>query len=166
MSRLYLSFRQSDVEIAREIAHRWRIKNGPYSVVTQPLKNKPDELSLAQHIETMMLHVGQIWLVVGPQWAGIDEFGRYRLSTADVPIHDEVMQALGSGRPVTIILVNGAEQLPSPDRVPEDMHGIYDVETFVLREPQDMDALLARPNILDWIKYILNMGQLVPSNRR
>lgn len=166
MSRLYLSFREKDAPIARELAHRWRIKNGPHSVVTEPLKNKPDELALGTHIETMMLHVRHIWIVIGPQWAGIDEFGRYRLSTADVPIHEEIAQALSSKRDVTLILVNGVESLPPPDEIPEDFHGIYSVDTYIIRQPQDVDQLIARPNIVDWFKFILNSGLTLSNNRR
>ena len=109
MNRLYLCYRNQDSAVADVIAGRWRIKHGRHSVVIDPLRDKPDNISLLMHIETKMLHADAIWILIGQQWSGIDEYGRYRLSTADIPIHSEVQQALNMDIPVSILLVNGVE---------------------------------------------------------
>lgn len=160
MSRLYLCYRDQDSPIANLIIDRWRVKNGKHSVVTDPLHDKPDDISLAMHVETKMLHVDAIWIVIGRQWTGVDEYGRYRLSTADIPIYQEVLQALKLDLPITVILVNGIEGLPPPEEVPDELQGIYDLPVMVIDGPQALDRLISPPNLWQRVLYFLKVSNL------
>ena len=167
MSRLYLCYRDQDSPIANLIIGRWRVKNGKHSVVIDPLHDKPDDISLAMHVETKMLHVDAIWIVIGRQWTGVDEYGRYRLSTADIPIYQEVLQALRLDIPLTVILVNGIEGLPPPEEVPDELQGIYDLPVVVIDSPQALDRLISPPNLWQRLKYLLMANKaFTPSRRR
>ncbi|MCA9893747.1 MAG: hypothetical protein KC615_12245 [Anaerolineae bacterium] len=166
MNRLYLCYRNQDSAVADVIAGRWRIKHGRHSVVIDPLRDKPDNISLLMHIETKMLHADAIWILIGQQWSGIDEYGRYRLSTADIPIHSEVQQALNMDIPVSILLVNGVEGLPPPDEIPDELQGIYDLPVCVIDSPQALDRVISPPSLWQRIKYFFATSNVFSTPRR
>ncbi|MAU09914.1 MAG: hypothetical protein CL607_08855 [Anaerolineaceae bacterium] len=166
MSRLYLCYRDQDSPIANVIIDRWRVRHGQHSVVNDALYDKPDEISLGMHIETKMLHVDAVWILIGRQWSGIDEYGRYRLSTADIPIFQEISQALKLNLPIAVLLVNGIEGLPPPEEVPEELQGIYDLPLYVIDSPQALDRLISPPTLWQRFKYLLFENNVFTTSRR
>lgn len=167
MSRLYLCYRDQDSPIANVIIDRWRVRHGQHSVVNDALRDKPDEISLEMHVETKMLHVDAVWILIGRQWSGIDEYGRYRLSTADIPIFQEISQALKLDLPISILLVNGIEGMPPPEEVPDQLQSIYNLPVSVIDSPQALDRLISPPNLWQRFKYLVMASNiLTPSRHR
>jgi hypothetical protein len=155
MARVYISYRVGDANVVRRIIRRCQQSYGIYSVILNPQDSHPSNMSLTQHIDNLMFGVDTIFLVVGNDWAGLDEFGRFKLSSADTPVSEEVHVALRSKKPVTLVLVNGAS-LPSPDVVPDDLQSIFYLPAIQLRPAtfwQDMNRLIPPPTFSDWLLY-------------
>ena len=155
MARVYISYRVQDANVVRCILRRCQQSYGTYSVTMNPQDTHPSDISLSQHIDNLMFGVDRILLIVGNDWAGLDEFGRFKLSSADTPIREEVQVALRSKKQVMMVLVNGAS-LPSPDVVPDDLQGIYQLPVIQLRPAtfwRDMNQLIPPPALSDWLLY-------------
>ena len=155
MARVYISYRVQDANVVRRIIRRCLQSYGVYSVTMNPQETCPSDMTLTQHIDNLMFDVDTIFLVVGKDWAGLDEFGRFKLSSADSPVSEEVHVALRSKKPVTLVLVNGAS-LPSPDVVPDDLQEIFHLPKIQLRPAtfwQDMNRLIPPPALSDWLLY-------------
>ena len=84
---------------------------------------------------------------------------RFRLSTADVPIHSEIKQALRSDKQVILVLIDGA-RMPSPDMIPDDFQGIYELPAVQLRPDtfrRDLNALIHPPNLFEQLRYFFSL---------
>jgi hypothetical protein len=159
MSQIYISYRVEDAPIVKRIVRRCLQTHGIYSVVMNPQNSYSENNSLNNHIDNLMFNVETILLVAGRNWAGIDEFGRFRLSSADIPVSAEVKVALRSGKQVILVLVDDAP-MPSPDVVPEDLEGIFQLPVAQLRSKtfnQDLDRLIPPPSLQGFLLYYLSL---------
>jgi hypothetical protein len=131
----------------------------------QDLMLKGDVL-LEDVIENLIDSCQVVLLIVGKSWSGVDEFGRFLLSSADVPVGIEVDIALHSRCQVIPVLVNGVKALPPPDEIPEALHMIYETRPVILRSQhfeRDIRQLIAPPSFSRRLEYWLTLGWL---NRR
>jgi hypothetical protein len=162
MARVYISYRVQDANVVRRIIRRCLQSYGIYSIALNPQATCPSDMTLTQHIDNLMFDVDMILLVVGKDWAGLDEFGRFKLSSADSPVSEEVQVALRSKKHVVMVLVNGAD-LPAPDVVPDDLQAIYQLPVTQLRPQtfwQDMNHLIPPPALSDWLLYYFSLAWL------
>jgi len=158
MRPLYISYRPTDAVVVERIVTRVLQSHGSHTVLMNPLATCPETVRLDRYIEQMIYSSESILIVIGPDWSGIDEFGRFKLSTADVPVHQEVKIALRSGRRVLVVLVNDA-QMPSPDAVPDELQGIFDVPVIGLSSTnfnQELNKLVEPPSLLDYLRYFFS----------
>lgn len=161
-NRLYLSFRERDRATARIVARRWRIVYGRFNVIMDAQNDRPERYAIERHIEDLMSDATHVFIVIGQQWSGLDDYGRYRLSTADVPIQPEIKTALYSNLPTTLLLVDEVNCLPGD--IPEDLRGLSQLPTATLRPGhvwEDLDALVPRPTIGQWLRYLLMSDWLI-----
>jgi hypothetical protein len=124
------------------------------------------DLALEDLIDNLMSGCQVVLLIVGPTWSGVDEFGRFLLSSADVPVGIEVAAALRSECRVIPVLVNGVRALPPPDDLPEGLDAIYETHPVIVRPEHfddDIRQLIAPPTLLRRLEYWLTLGWL---NRR
>lgn len=136
---------------------RWQVRHEP---VEDPMEQ---ELTLEDLIENLMGGCQAVVIVVGHAWSGVDEFGRFLLSSADVPVGLEIDIALRSGCQVIPVLVNGIRALPPPDELPENLHGLYDTRPVVLRPNHfypDIRQLIETPSLLNRLRYWLTLAWL------
>lgn len=160
MSRIYISYRIQDSNIVKQIVRRCLQTYGIHSVIANPQESCPPETSLKQHIDNLMFTTQSVLLVVGPDWSGIDEFGRFKLSSADLPVGTEVRVALRSEKQVILVLVNGA-QLPYSDAVPDDLQGIFQLSVAQLRDKtlgQDLNQLIPPPSLSNKLLYYFSLA--------
>jgi TIR domain len=158
MARVYISYRVQDSNIVKRIIRRCLQSCGIYSVIMNPEATCPADSTLIQHIDNLMFGVDTILLIVGKDWAGLDEFGRFKLSSADTPVSEEVQVALRSKKQVILVLVNGAD-LPVPDIIPENLQGIFRLPIAPLRAAtftQDLNRLIPPAAFADWLFYYLS----------
>ena len=132
MRPIYISYRPKDANIVERIAQRIMLCLGEHALNMNPTKSCPGNVKLDHHIESMMHSSERILIVIGQDWAGIDEYGRFRPSSADVPVYNELKVALRSERDVFIVLIDGAE-MPSAKYLGEDLQGLYDLPVLRLR---------------------------------
>jgi hypothetical protein len=159
MAQIYISYRVEDSNIVEKIIRRSLQTYGIYSLIMNPEMTCPWDTTLYKHIDNLMFNAASILLIVAPGWAGIDEFGRFKLSSADIPVGEEVLVALRSEKQVILVLVNGAT-LPSPDVVPDDLHAIYNLPKAELRQAtfnQDLNRLIPPPALSARLLYYLSL---------
>lgn len=159
MPPIYISYRPQDADIVESIIRRARQTYGLYSTIVHPEKSFREDMRLDQHIDNLIHSASTVLIVIGQDWAGLDEYGRYKLSSADMPIHAEVMRALASQRQVIAVLVNDAT-LPEPALVPDEMQGLYDIPCVTVRAShfnQDISQLIHPPSFFSILKYILSL---------
>ncbi|MDQ7027404.1 MAG: TIR domain-containing protein [Anaerolineae bacterium] len=160
MPRIYISYRIEDANIVRQIVRRCLQTYGNYSVIANPQASLPPNIALKQHIDNLMFSTQSILLVIGPDWAGIDKYGRFKLSSADIPIGTEVRLALRSEKQVILVLVNGA-QLPYADSVPDDLQAIFQLPIARLRDKifqQDLNQLIPPPSLSNKLLYYFSLA--------
>lgn len=85
MLPIYISYRPRDAQIVERIAQRIILSLGRHMLQMNPSKSCPSNMKLDYHIDSMMHSSETILIVIGKEWAGIDDYGRFRLSTADIP---------------------------------------------------------------------------------
>ncbi len=159
MPPVYISYRSSDADVVQRIVTRCYQTYGPYSVILHPEDTCPDDTRIEMHIDNLIHTASTVLLVIGPDWAGLDGFGRFKLSTADVPVAPEIKAALRSDKQVIAVLVNGAT-MPSPELVPEEMHDLYDLPLIELRPASfraDLNQLVHPPTLLDHLRYFFSL---------
>lgn len=159
MSQIYISYRIEDAPIVNRIVRRCLQTYGIYSVVMNPQASYSENASLNHHIDNLMFSVETILLIAGRNWAGIDEYGRFRLSSADMPVSAEVKVALRSDKQVILVLIDDAP-MPSPDVVPEDLEDIFQLPVVQLRNKtfnQDLDRLIPPPGLRGFLLYYLSL---------
>ena len=160
MSQIYISYRVEDANAVEQIVRRCLQTYGLYSVVMNPEDSCPSMTRLSNHIDNLMAACKTILLVAGRGWAGIDEFGRFKLSSADIPVGEEVRVALRSKKQIILVLVNGAH-LPSPDAIPDDLHDIFTLPVARLRPNtfnQDLNQLIPPPAMSNVLLYYLSLA--------
>lgn len=163
MTRVYISYRSSDAAVVRQIYRRAVLAYGNRNVLLNPEDTVPLNTPLENYIENIISGCHVVLIVIGPQWAGIDEYGRFLLSSADVPIQPEVVAAIKNAPRIINVLVNGVQAMPAPDELPENLQPLYDEEIVILR-PQHFQADLARlikpPSPLRVLQYGLTLEWL------
>lgn len=163
MTRVYISYRSSDAPVVRHIYRRAVLALSSRSVLLNPEDSLPASMALEDYIDSMMRTCDAALIVIGPSWAGIDEYGRFLLSSADVPVQPEVIAALKYVPQVIPVLVNGIKNLPAPDELPENMHRLYDCGIAVLRPQylqQDLASLIHPPSAKRLLQYGLGLEWL------
>lgn len=159
MPPIYIAYRPNDADVTEQIIRRCIQTYGVHSVIVNPTDSITPETSLKHHVDNLMHAASTILIIVGQDWAGIDEYGRFKLSSADLPTYLEVKQALRSERDVFLVLVNGAS-LPPPNLVPDDMQAIYQLPSVSIR-PQnfraDLNRLVHPPNLFDQLRYFFSL---------
>ncbi len=162
MPPVYISYRSNDAAVVQQIVTRCLQTYGSYSVILHPEDTKPDDTRLEIHIDNLIHTASTVLLVVGNEWAGLDEFGRFKLSTADVPVQPEVKAAMRSNKQVIVVLVNGAA-MPAPELVPEDLQGIFGLPVIELRQESfraDLNQLIHPPTLLGHLRYFFSLEWL------
>lgn len=166
MRPIYLSHRPQDEAVAERIVTRALQSYGPYSVTRHPLKNKPDSEPIERHVETIMIGCRKAIILIGQEWAGLDQYGRFRLSTADVPIYAELRAVLKDDLDVLVVLIDDAE-LPPIAQIPEEFHGFLSLPVVRLREAHfnaDLNAIIPPPTFSRMVRYWLSLDWFkVPS---
>lgn len=155
MPPIYISYRSRDAEVVEQIAQRISLSFGPHMVQINPTHSCPTDLKLDYHIESMMLACETILIVIGPEWSGIDEYGRFRLSSADIPINNELHIALRSEREVILVLIEDAD-LPQKEHISEEFYGLYDLPVVRLRPESfeaDLRQFIPAPDLRAWFMY-------------
>lgn len=155
MPPIYISYRSRDAQVVERIAQRISVAFGPHMLQMNPTKSCPSDLKLDYHIDSMMHASETILIVIGHEWSGIDEYGRFRLSSADIPIYSELQHALRTEREVILVLIDGAE-LPARDQVPEEFHSLYDLPVVGLRPEsfnEDLNNFIPVTDWRDWLTY-------------
>jgi hypothetical protein len=155
MPSIYISYRPRDANIVEQIAQRILLSLGRHSLQMNPRKSCPTKLKLDYHIESMMHSSEIVLIVIGEEWAGIDEFGRFRLSSADIPLHNELKNALQTEREVLVLLIDGAE-LPPMTQMPDKFHGIYNLPIVRLHQEtlyEDLAQFVPAPTLRKWLRY-------------
>lgn len=159
MPPIYISYRPVDAPTVEQIVRRCLQTYGQYSVIMNPQQSLPPDTRLETHVDNLIHASSTVLLIVGNEWAGIDQFGRFRLSTADVPIHSEISWALRSEKQVILVLIDGA-RMPPPDMIPDDLQGIYQLPAVVLRPDSfrhDLNALIHPPNLIEQLRYFFSL---------
>lgn len=162
MPPVYISYRSDDAAVVQRIVTRCLQTYGSYSVILHPEDTQPDDTRLEMHIDNLIYTASTVLLVIGKDWAGLDEFGRFKLSTADVPVQPEVKAALRSGKQVLAVLVNGAK-MPALELIPEDLHGIFGLPVIELRETSfraDLNQLIHPPGLMGHLRYFFSLEWL------
>ncbi|MCA9911920.1 MAG: toll/interleukin-1 receptor domain-containing protein [Anaerolineae bacterium] len=162
MPPVYISYRSNDAAVVQRIVTRCLQTYGPYSVILHPEDSQPDNTRLEIHIDNLIHTASTVLLVIGKDWAGLDEFGRFKLSTADVPIQPEVKASLRSDKQVLVVLVNGVK-MPAPELVPEDLHGIFSLPIVELRDESfraDLNQLIHPPTLVGHLRYFFSLEWL------
>lgn len=155
MRPIYISYRPKDATIVERIAHRIMLSFGEHALNMNPTKSCPGDLKLDYHIETMMHSSEQILIVIGQDWAGVDEYGRFRLSSADIPLYNELKVALRSQRDVIVVLIDGAE-MPPVNLLDEEFHDLYGLPVVRLRPKAfkaDLADFIPVESLLDRFNY-------------
>lgn len=160
MPRVYLSYRSSDAAIAHAIYQRAVLTYGVSRVVVNPEVYLPQHRQMDEYILQQMKACHKAFLIIGPEWTGIDELGYVRLSPADEPVHSEVTSALAVVPEVVPVLVNGMRALPAPDELPEEFHSLYDWEPVTLRRSEDLNRLIPPPHVFHWLRYAVALEWL------
>jgi hypothetical protein len=170
MLPVYLSYRTQDAHYATRIIERCHQVYGLYSVQHDPLRSCPTGTRIERHVENLIAACRQVIIVIGKDWAGLDEYGRYRLSTADMPVRAEVLAALQSDREIIVMLVDDAG-LPDPQVIPEEMQALFEQPVMVLHPAtfdRDLDPLFPAPSrkdrILSW--FVERLMRFAPESRR
>jgi len=159
MPPVYISYRSSDADAVQRIVTRCLQTYGPHSLILHPEDSCPEDTRIERHIDDMIHTASTVLLVIGPNWAGIDEFGRFKLSSADIPIAPEVKAALRSDKQVIAVLVNGAT-MPEPELVPEDMQRLFAIPVIEISEENfraDLNKLVHPPGLLDHLRYFFSL---------
>ena len=159
MPPIYISYRPTNADIVEQIVRRCFQTYGKHSVLMNPQDSLPSDMRLENHIDNMIHAASTVLLVAGRDWSGLDKFGRFKLSSADIPIQPEIKHALRSDKQVILVLVDGASR-PSPDILPDDLHGLYDIPAVQLRPEtfrRDLNALIHPPNIVDQLRYFFSL---------
>lgn len=155
MRPIYISYRPKDAETVELIAQRIMLCFGEHALQMNPTMSCPSNDRLDYHIESMMDGSEIILIVIGQDWSGLDEFGRFRLSSADVPIYYELKIALRGERKVIIVLIDNAD-IPPPNELPEEFHLLYDLQVVSLRPEsfaEDLAKFLPISSLQDWFNY-------------
>lgn len=159
MPPVYISYRPEDALIVEQIVQRCVQTYGRYSVILHPVESCLPDIRLEQHVDNLISGSSTVLIVIGQHWAGLDRFGRFRLSTADVPIRAEVWQALRSPKQVLVVLVNGAT-LPAPELVPDELHGLFALPVLELRSQHlrhDLNHLIHPPTLGQYLRYLFSL---------
>lgn len=155
MPPIYIAYRTGDADIVERIAQAIIVSFGAHTLQMNPTLDWPSNLKLDYHIESMMYGSDTILIVIGKEWAGLDEYGRFRLSSADIPLYNELKIALRMEKKRIVVLIDGAK-LPPIHQVPEEFHGLYDLPVVQLRPKSfqaDLRQFVAPPTVCDWLKY-------------
>ena len=160
MPRVYLSYRSTDAAIARIVYQRAVMVYGVSQVMVNPEVHLPQHRQMGEFIAQQMSRCQRAFIIIGPEWTGIDELGCLRLSPADEPVHSEVAAALEFVPEIVPILVNGVRALPAPDDLPEEFHSLYDRPPIILRKPADLDKIIDSPNIFHSLRYMIGFEWL------
>lgn len=166
MTRVYISYRTEDMNVVRQIYLRAAAAYGARNVILHPESRIPLDTPLDAYILNLMDNCKAIFLVIGKSWTGVDEFGRFLLSSADVPVGVEVAAAFRSQRLLIPVLVNGVQALPSPDDLPEEFHGLYAMPPVILRPGhfnEDIARLVATPSLFSQLAFWLSLAWLKPA---
>lgn len=158
MLPVYLSYRPQDASSAARIIRRCDQVYGEYSVQHNPLRSCPTGTRIEQHAENLIASCRMVVILIGRKWAGLDEYGRYRLSTADVPVRAEVLAALRSKLEVVLVLLDGA-QMPPAEVIPDELQSIFELPVVRLRSASfdaDLDQLFPRPTLRDRLRAHIN----------
>lgn len=169
MSLIYLCYRSSDDAVVNQIYARCVQALGRRRVLIDPEDSLPLDVSLEDHINKLIFGCQHILIIVGPNWTGLDEYGRYRLSTSDVPVYSEIRAALRSNNPITIVCVDGVSGLPPREMLPTEFHGLYDFQQITLRNEtfeQDLDRIVPAPTTRQKWRHLLSMDWLALQRRR
>lgn len=157
MRPIYVSFRPQNRAVWQRIKQRAHKRYGRHSVLTSTSMPKADRDPIELHVEMILSACRKLVIIIGRDWAGLDEFGRFRLSTADVPIYAELRGMLRLEIPTVIVLVDGAT-LPPLEQVPEEFHALYSLPVIRLDEQsfeRDLDALIPPPTLSQQLRYFL-----------
>jgi len=160
MPPIYISYRPQDAAITEKIIHRCLQTYGAYSVIVNPQASKLDDVRIENHIDNLIAAASTVLIVIGRDWSGIDQFGRFRLSLADIPVRAEVFHALRSRKQVIVVLVNGA-RLPDRAHVPDELHGLFDLPMIELRDETlryDLNNLIHPPSLVSQLRYFFSLG--------
>lgn len=163
MLPIYVSYRPQDAESAAHIIRRCRQVNGQFSVQHDPLRSCPSDTRIEQHVDDLIAACRQILIVIGREWAGLDEYGRYQLSTADIPTRAEVLGALRSGKQTILVLVDDAA-LPDPAEIPEELQALLNLpiirlgtETFEQDLSQLFPPATLKERLREWLRRKLRV---------
>lgn len=162
MNRIYISYRTSDSQIVHHIYERAIQTHGYDNVVIHPEDSLPLHMPITTWVDSLINGCHYILIVIGPDWTGLDQFGRYKLSEGDV-IYMETRYALQSRRKVLPVLVNGVTTLPPADRLPPDLVGLTDLQPIILHPVSfkaDLDRLIAAPTTLQRLRYLSSLRWL------
>lgn len=163
MTRIYIAYRSDDAAIAQQIYDRAILTHGVANVLMNPEANPDYEDRLVEYIDNLVGGCTIIVLVIGPSWTGVDEYGRFRLSAADMPLYAELRAAFTSTNEIIPVLVNGVTALPVPDEVPEEFHELYEFKPVILRPTQwrtDLQRFIEAPPLARRMAYWLKLEWL------
>lgn len=154
--RVYISYRPGNRASATRVITRAMQTYGTKNVVFDPMKRLFPEDNPGPLIENLISGCKAVLILIGPEWSGIDEYGRYRLSEADRPVYFEVKHALASGRQVIPLLVDGVTALPPPDELPDEFSALYQTQPLILRDEtflEDLGRLIPQPPMVNVLRY-------------
>ncbi len=160
MPRVYISYRSSDAAAARALYQRAVMVYGVSQVLVNPEVYLPQHRQMGEYIAQQMSTCQQAFIMIGPEWTGIDDLGCLRLSPADEPVHSEVATALEHVPQIVPVLVNGIRGLPAPDELPEDFHGLYKWTPVVMRDLNDLNQLIHPPTLFHSLRYMIGFEWL------
>ena len=133
MAGFFLSYRRDDsAGFAGRLADDLEAAFGAGTVFRDVDDIRPGQ-DFVQAIESHMKAVDVVLVMIGPRWLATGTDGTRRLDDPHDFVRQEIMAALGSGRPVVPLLVGGAS-MPTQANVPIAMAGLARRQAVVLSD--------------------------------
>lgn len=144
MARFFLSYRRDDsAGFAGRLADDLEAACGAGTVFRDVDDIRPGE-DFVKAIESHMQAVDVVLVMIGPRWLTANTDGTRRLDDPHDFVHQEIVAALGSGRPLIPLLVGGAT-MPAESSLPGGLAPLARRQAVVLSDAGwrgDVDRLV------------------------
>lgn len=133
MASFFLSYRRDDsAGFAGRLAEALEAEFGAGSVFRDVDDIQPGE-DFVQAIQSHLREVGAVLVMIGPLWLTVGADGKRRLDDPGDFVRQEIQVALGSGKPLIPLLVDGAA-MPTADALPPSLAALARRQAVVLSD--------------------------------
>jgi hypothetical protein len=148
MRNIYIAYRLEDGFTASErIYNHFRERSGEFRVFTNAGKNTSIHRSVQASIDEVIAYCDVVFVLIGPEFLGMDSEGRARLQSSHDLLRIEILAATRHRKPIVPVLIKEA-RMPPRSQVPPELHTIYRHHPIILRSEhldEDIARLIPRP---------------------